>query len=219
MRKGEVCGLTWADVDLERRIISVRRSYDGPTKSGRHREVPLPSALVDVLRRHRRDEPYQGELVFPNDRGELYTKNGKLEDVLHVALARVGLLRIRLHDLRHVYGSHFVMAGGSIYDLQRNLGHHSVAFTAQVYGHLSQDHRVKESDRLTGLFVAPPTADVIPIESAKRPDSARADSSEAPAAQMVAKSSTVLGECEEEDLNLHSFRNQILSPNLLVRTE
>lgn len=163
MRKGEVCGLTWADVDLERRIISVRRSYDGPTKSGRHREVPLPSVLVDVLRHHRRDEPYQGELVFPNDRGELYTKNGKLEDVLHVALARLGLRRIRLHDLRHVYGSHFVMAGGSIYDLQRNLGHHSVAFTAQVYGHLSQDHRVKEADRLTGLFDAPAPAKVIPF--------------------------------------------------------
>lgn len=41
--------------------------------------------LVDVLRRHRRDEPYKGDLVFPNDRGELYTKNGKLEDVLRAA--------------------------------------------------------------------------------------------------------------------------------------
>jgi integrase len=86
--------------------------------------------------------------------------------VLHTALARVGLRRIRLHDLRHVYGSHFVMAGGSIYDLQRNLGHHSVAFTAQVYGHLSQDHRVKESDRLSGLFVAPTPANVIPFGKA-----------------------------------------------------
>jgi hypothetical protein len=53
------------------------------------------------------------------------------------------------------------MAGGSIYDLRRNLGHHSVAFTAQVYGHLSQDHRVKESDRLSGLFNAPESAKVL----------------------------------------------------------
>ena len=69
--------------------------------------------------------------------------------MLRAALTKVGLPRIRLHDLRHVYGAHFVMAGGSIYDLQRNLGHHSLAFTAQVYGHLSQDHRVKKSDRMT----------------------------------------------------------------------
>lgn len=163
MRKGEVCGLQWDDVHLERRVIKVRRSYDGPTKSKRHRDVPIPSVLVDILRHHRQVEPYHGALVFPTDAGTMYTKNGKLEDVLHAALRRVGLKKIRLHDLRHVYGAHFVMAGGSIYDLQKNLGHHSVAFTAAVYGHLSQDHRVKESDRLTGLFAVPPAADVIPI--------------------------------------------------------
>ena len=138
------------EVRIHERAIGVHRRKD-----------LIPSVLVEVLRRHRRDEPYKGELVFPNDRGERYTKNGKLEDVLRAALTRVGLPRIRLHDLRHVYGAHFVMAGGSIYDLQRNLGHHSVAFAAQVYGHLSQDHRVKESDRLSGLFVAPAPADVI----------------------------------------------------------
>ena len=88
------------------------------------------------------------ELVFPNDRGEVYTKNGKLEDVLRPALSAVGLARIRVHDLRHVHAAHFLMSGGSLYDLQRNLGHHSVTFTASVYGHLSQDHRVKEADRL-----------------------------------------------------------------------
>jgi integrase len=166
-RKGEVCGLRWANVDLDRRVVMIRHSYaEGQTKSGAHREVPLPSPLVDVLRRHRLDEPYQGELVFPNDRGEAYTKNGKLEDVLHAALARVGLPQIRVHDLRHVYASHFVMAGGSIFDLQRNLGHHSVAFTAAVYGHLSQDHRVRESDRFAGLFDAPAVAKVLPFEKA-----------------------------------------------------
>jgi integrase len=123
----------------------------------------VPSPLVAILKRHKLDEPYRGELVFPNDRGEAYTKNGKLEDVLHAALARVGLPQIRVHDLRHVYASHFVMAGGSIFDLQRNLGHHSVAFTAEVYGHLSQDHRVRESDRLAGLFDAPAAAKVLPF--------------------------------------------------------
>lgn len=83
--------------------------------------------------------------------------------MLHAALRRVGLKKIRLHDLRHLYACHFLMAGGSIYDLQKDLGHHSVAFTAAVYGHLSQDHRVKESDRLTGLFAVPPGANVIPF--------------------------------------------------------
>ena len=97
----------------------------------------------------------------------MYTKNGKLEEVLHAALAAIGHPRIQLHDLRHVYGAHFVMAGGNIYDLQRNLGHHSVAFTAAVYGHLSHDHRARESDRLSGLFVAPEPPKLIPSERAR----------------------------------------------------
>jgi integrase len=179
MRKGEVCGLTWDCVDFARRIFNVRRSYSGFTKSAQHREVPMPSSLVPILQAHKLAEPYQGELVFPNDRGAMYTKNGKLEDILHAALARVGLKQIRIHDLRHVYASHFLMAGGNIFDLQKNLGHHSVAFTAAVYGHLSQDHRVRESDRLSGLFAAPPTAKVLAFEApdgTKRPDSARGDS-------------------------------------------
>ncbi|HVZ74010.1 MAG TPA: site-specific integrase [Polyangia bacterium] len=161
MRKGEVCGLTWDCVDFKRRVIAVRGSYSGPTKSGAHREVPMPSSLVPILEAHKLAEPYQGDIVFPNDRGEMYTKNGKLEDVLRAALKSVGLPQIRIHDLRHVYGAHFIMAGGSIFDLQKNLGHHSVAFTAAVYGHLSQDHRVRESDRLSGLFVAPPAGKVL----------------------------------------------------------
>jgi integrase len=93
----------------------------------------------------------------------MYTKNGKLEEVLHAALAKIGLPRIRLHDLHHVYACHFLMAGGSIYDLQKNLGHHSIAFTAAVYGRLSQDHRVKESDRLSGLFEPPRPAKVLAL--------------------------------------------------------
>jgi integrase len=161
MRKGEVCGLHWSDVDFDRRVVTIRRSYGGLTKSGAHRDVPLPSPLVVILEAHKLAEPYRGALVFPNDQGEMYTKNGKLEDVLRPALATVGLKQIRLHDLRHVHAAHFLMAGGSLYDLQQNLGHHSVAFTASVYGHLSQDHRVKESDRLAGLFVAPEPAKVL----------------------------------------------------------
>ena len=113
----------------------------------------------------------------------MYTKNGKLEDILRAALTKAGLPRIRIHDCRHVYAAHFIMAGGSIFDLQKNLGHHSVAFTEKVYGHLSPDHRAREAERMAGLFAAPPappaaaTDNVIPFPAAastKCPDSAQA---------------------------------------------
>jgi integrase len=47
------------------------------------------------------------------------------------------------------------MRGGNLYDLQKNLGHHSAAFTAEVYGHLSADHRIREAARVS--YPAPPT--------------------------------------------------------------
>jgi integrase len=125
--------------------------------------VPIPSRLADILRAHKLAEPHGGEVVFPNDRGEMYTKNGGFEDTLRDALKAIGHRHIRVHDLRHVYASHFVMAGGSIYDLQKNLGHHSVAFTAEIYGHLSADHRVQEADRLS--FEAPAEGKVIAFEA------------------------------------------------------
>jgi integrase len=141
--------------------------HDSPRSGGvraeRQHSANVPSPLIAILKRHRLNEPFQGDLVFPNDRGEMYTKNGKLEDVLRNALARIEHPRIRLHDLRHAYASHFVMAGGNIYDLQKNLGHHSVAFTADVYGHLSADHRVKEADRLS--FDIPEAPAVLPFKS------------------------------------------------------
>jgi hypothetical protein len=63
------------------------------------------------------------------------------------------------------------MAGGSIYDASKNLGHASVAFTAAVYGHLSGDHRVAESDRLSFKLPADATAKVIAFEAPPKPQS------------------------------------------------
>ncbi len=55
LRRGEALGLRWADVDLDRRMITVRHSYDGMTKSSKHRTVPVPvpAALGVILRRTR----------------------------------------------------------------------------------------------------------------------------------------------------------------------
>jgi integrase len=152
VRRGEALGLAWSDVDLSRRLITVRRSYDGLTKSGRHRTVPVPAELVTILQAWHSRAPWGTEgLIFPDDEtGKMVSENATfLQTALWAALKRVGLRRIRLHDLRHQNVAAFLMAGGSIYDASKNLGHASVAFTAAVYGHLSGDHRVAESDRLS----------------------------------------------------------------------
>jgi integrase len=63
MRAGEIAALEWRDVDLERRLIAVQHSFDGPTKSDRVRYVPILDPLLSLLRAWRLRHP--GRLVLP----------------------------------------------------------------------------------------------------------------------------------------------------------
>jgi len=157
LRRGEAMGLRWSDVDLDRRLITVRRSYDGRTKSGKQRLVPVPAELVPILKQHRQADPWQGELVFPNENGgACFSQNSKPGKVLELALKRCSLPRIRVHDLRHVFASFFVMNGGDIFTLQRILGHSTPQITSDTYAHLAPDHLAGQGDRVS--FAAPATS-------------------------------------------------------------
>jgi integrase len=162
MRRGEGLGLRWADVDLDRRIITIRRSYAAMTKSGKQRTVPVATPLVEILKAHRIADPWKGELVFPNDSGAMYSPAAKLEHVLDAALARAGMPRIRVHDLRHAAASFFLMNGGDVFTLQKILGHSTPQLVSDTYGHLSDSHLAGEADRFA--FPEPgQLADVIPL--------------------------------------------------------
>jgi integrase len=162
LRRGEALGLRWSDVDLERRMITVRRSYEGQTKSSKHRTVPVPAGLVSILRAYRLADPWKGELVFPNAAGEMYSPNAKLETLLRRALGCAKLPAIRVHDLRHVFASHFVMGGGDIFTLQRILGHSTPQLTSDTYAHLSPRHLAGEADRVAYPEPTDP-AEVLPF--------------------------------------------------------
>jgi integrase len=112
MRAGEIAALEWSDVDLERRIIAVQRSFDGPTKSDRVRYVPVLDALLPVLRAWRSKHP--GRLVFTNTAGTMFAPSARIfQEVLHRVLTaadfpkvqRLGRERpyVRFHDLRHTF--------------------------------------------------------------------------------------------------------------------
>jgi integrase len=166
VRRGEALGLRWSDIDFERRQIMVRRSYEGETTKGnKARAVPLHGDLVPVLKAHKLACPWSGPLVFPNPfTGRAYTRNFKAEWVLFAALARVGLPRIRVHDLRHVFASHFMMSGGDLFVLQTILGHSTPQLTSDTYGHLSPSFLAQQADRVS-----------YPRPTATYPNSARAE--------------------------------------------
>jgi len=170
MRAGEIAGLEWSDVDLERRLLTVQRSFDGPTKSDRVRYVPILDPLLPVLRAWRLRHP--GRLVFTNQAGTMLQPSARVfQEVLHRVLARARFPRIqrsgkerpylRFHDLRHTFASLWVMKGGDLFKLQRILGHQSVQMTMR-YAHLAPEAFREDYGRLGGALPSG-DADVIAL--------------------------------------------------------
>lgn len=144
LRAGEIWGLRWRDVllDGDRRELVVRHSYDGPTKGGKVRRVPLLRQAHAALSLWRRQRPGVADaLVFPADGG------GCRHEGYEAGFARVRAeleieRRVRFHDLRHTCASHLVMGTwGPALRTDRVrvwMGHSSVLVTER-YAHLAPE--------------------------------------------------------------------------------
>jgi integrase len=152
MRKGELFGLRWRDLDLERRCLDIQRSYRGLPKGGKPRHLRLPAELVPVLGAWRsRCPPTREGLVFPIVRRGVVNM-GRCSDMLGLPelLSAAGCARLERpwHALRHTFASHYVMAGGNLLALQQILGHADIKHTL-IYAHLASDYLGAEMDRVS----------------------------------------------------------------------
>ncbi|HZJ26831.1 MAG TPA: tyrosine-type recombinase/integrase [Acidimicrobiia bacterium] len=154
LRRSELCGLRWQDVDLTALRLVVRQAITtadhvpvaGETKTTRSRRpVDLDATTAAVLRAHRKCQREERLLLGPGwrDSGLVFTMpDGSAwhPDVITRAFARLversGLPRIRLHDLRHTHATHLLAAGINVRVVSERLGHASTAFTLDVYGHV-----------------------------------------------------------------------------------
>jgi len=150
LRLGELRALRWEDVDFSKRLVHVRRSYtakalDTP-KSGRVRSVPLIDQAARVLDELSRREHFTGEddLVFTNTVGGVLD-DSKLRKRFKGALARAGLKRLRLHDLRHTFGTLAVQAF-PLSDVRAYMGHADIQ-TTMIYVHHVPPARRRRADR------------------------------------------------------------------------
>lgn len=154
VRRGEALGLRWSDVDLDAGRISIRQTlvavgyrveYSTPkTKKGR-RSVALDEGTVATLRswRARRLEERmawgQGglagdDLVFTREDSEPLHPD-RVTKMFDGHVARAGLPRIRLHDLRHTHATLALQAGVHPKVVSERLGHATVSLTLDVYSH------------------------------------------------------------------------------------
>jgi integrase len=152
LRKGELFGLRWCDVDLEHQRLTVARSYATTPKSGKPRHVCLSSALLPLLFDWRDRCPATAQkLVCPvRLRGRFTMANHTGSDHGLPKLLRAAGCRSfsrPWHMLRHTFASHFVQSGGSLLALSQILGHSDVKVT-MIYAHLSSDFLAVELDKL-----------------------------------------------------------------------
>jgi integrase len=156
MRAGELAGLRWSDIDFSKRLITVQRSYNGPTKNGEIRYIPILDVLLPLLSDWRKTTQ-STDLVFTNESGSMYQESSAIfQEVLHRVLirgefpniAKVSKIKryIVFHDLRHTFASHWMMNNGNLFKLQKILGHKSHQMT-QRYSHLEPEAFAEDYSR------------------------------------------------------------------------
>jgi len=164
LRRGELFGLQWRDVDFDERLIRVeRQSNKRLPKSGTGRVVPVSAELIRELRSWRLASPYSGDShpIFPSPdgghRGQEYDWSGMVRRAVAVA----GLSRQELKRwgdmLRHSYASAWIAAGGTADALALVLGHKGTRLIAGTYQHIGAADLRVALDRLGGLKPVPTT--------------------------------------------------------------
>lgn len=110
LRRGELLGLKWSDIDFAHGVLQVRRQIaridgevvEAPLKTkNAYRTLPLSTDAVDVLKMQKR-KCCESEYVFPSPTGGAISPDSVLH-MLHRVLKRAGLPKVRFHDLRHPY--------------------------------------------------------------------------------------------------------------------
>lgn len=148
LRRGEILGLQWTDINWETGTLTVQRAMNrynkpGPPKTAQgKRTVALDKDTLSALREaHQRSA--HGVWVFETRNGTPINARN-LSRAYYQAIAQAQVPSIRFHDLRHTHASLLLAEGENLRVIADRLGHSQVSFTAQTYTHvLTEAQRVK----------------------------------------------------------------------------
>ena len=174
LRQGEVLGLEWSSIDFERGIMTVKKQlqrekkpggkfYLTTLKNGKTRTICLAPFVLALFRermekqaRERQNaydlwhEDFPG-LIFENETGG-HVSHTTIRKHFKRIVESMGLPEQRFHDLRHSFAVASLQNGDDIKTVQENLGHHSAAFTLDVYGHVTDRMKQASAQRMEEYF-------------------------------------------------------------------
>ena len=153
LRRSEVLGLRWCNVNFDKRTITVAETLqqntggnytDKPKTESSYRTLPMTDSVYNILCEHKAlqderkvlmgDYYVNSDYVCTWNNGEIITPN-YLTRTFHSVISKSSLPQIRLHDLRHSVASNLIANGMSIVDVQEWLGHANASTTLDVYSH------------------------------------------------------------------------------------
>ncbi|HEX4208645.1 MAG TPA: tyrosine-type recombinase/integrase [Ktedonobacteraceae bacterium] len=179
MRRGELLGLKWQDIDFGKGILRVRRILsrvptlvrtDGdetyvetePKTKGSRRSIALTGFAIDALKKHRRHQEEarrvagtsweDHDYVFYTPTGRHLSPSSSVLDPFKILLKRAGLPDIRFHDLRHSAATLLLGEGVNPKVVQEILGHSKISMTMDIYSHVMPIMQSDAMDKLHHAF-------------------------------------------------------------------
>lgn len=142
LRRGELLQLRWRDVDLTRKMLTVRGEG---AKTGQTRHVPLNSEIRDVLSKWQDPKAEPAWVIFSGSTATVPLTEARKAWARVLRSARI--VSFRFHDLRHTFASKLVMAGVDLNTVRELLGHQKIAMTLR-YAHLAPEHKADAVEKL-----------------------------------------------------------------------
>jgi integrase len=171
MRRGEMLGLKWHDIDFDDRNLQVRRTVNRVSKYGfvenepktskGRRKIALPEVVIESLKLHRvfqlearlkaGTQWQDRDLVFCNRNGGYFAPNYLLY-LFHRLLNKAGLPDMRFHNLRHSAATFLLAMGVHVKIVQELLGHSNISMTLDTYSHVLPGLQKEAMDKWNNWF-------------------------------------------------------------------
>lgn len=154
MRRGELCGLKWTDVDFDNSIINIERSnlylpqkgiFEDTTKnSSSTRVIKVPDIVLNILKKYRAEQSTEHLKIGDkwNDTGFIFTTwDGKpihpdtISGWFHDFIGKYSLPDVCIHSLRHTNATLLIANGVNLTTVAKRLGHANTHTTAKIYAH------------------------------------------------------------------------------------
>jgi integrase len=160
LRAGEVLGLQWQDIDLERQLLHIRRSaWNGRVQTAKSQTsetvLPIPDALATILKEYRSHWQANPQgFLFANRNGRPPSSNKVVQYHLWTILDALQIPRCGLHAFRHTHDSLLYDSGASPKVAQRQLRHSDARTTLEIYAHVVDDRTREAVEKVASVVDA-----------------------------------------------------------------